>query len=218
MKLIIPSDPELQREIINKYTGCGTLVIDGIIVFVGMFICDEPVGKCYTEKKRFHMTNDKLFEYDGYVIKGTNIMHGKGKLYYNDNLVYSGSFKNDVYHGYGKSYEDGKLKYSGNFSYGVPHGKMSMYMYRSIKGCEKVSVIVGTCINGRFEGDACLCTMDTETSNVTDDTSEQSVDNVFCKNGYIVRIVSRSRQYVHDDEIEIIDFHEMNIECKIHLY
>ena len=55
-------------------------------------------------------------------------IQGKGTIYVNNNLYYSGNFVNNKYNGYGEIYENtGKIKFKGNFKLGLREGKGLLY-------------------------------------------------------------------------------------------
>ena len=102
--------------------GMGVGVFTGGFRFDGKWSHGEPMeGRSSVSNKGYFIGTFIDWEMD------------RGKYFYNDKLVYDGSFKKDKYHGYGTVYSaKGVAGYSGNWINGIPeslpHATWSSYL------------------------------------------------------------------------------------------
>lgn len=127
----ITEDPSLKKQ--YKYTGeVNTDNLPdgyGIGVFTTFKYCGlwsngiqngEGIKYCSQSNNTYNIKYIGMF-------RGPSIQ-GKGTIYVNNNLYYSGNFVNNKYEGYGEIYENtGKTRFKGNFKLGLREGKGFLY-------------------------------------------------------------------------------------------
>lgn len=128
-----------EQERRNKALICLLLVIVAESVILGFAIA-TTIGSQYMTLQITEPTTGENLEYFGGVVGDVAV--GKGRLFDSQgNLVYRGSFKDNLYDGYGEKYEqinsvfDEKISdiycvvYKGFYKNGIPHGKGKEYRY-----------------------------------------------------------------------------------------
>lgn len=229
MKFILPSDTAINCEIIRNFTGHGSLIDNGEVVYVGMFKKGKPVinEKYYPVpnhevKSEYDDTIEMLQKCDsfvddfGYVGETKNgNYHGKGTLCKNGKIVYKGEWKNGEYNGIGILYDhDNSITYRGYFLNGKPHGKIE---YKKVLSRKSMCIINGICFEGMFQGNAIMVTTDYYDYESLSSCIRKS--SVYCNNHRIVKVISESEtEYNREGRvINVIKDCRVNFDCDIEI-